>query len=199
MTAHSLYPDFVQITYAVSAFPHVMTHQLHDYELPTETHPYGQTTSWGGVTGDADEDIETFIDLLADIYPDVALFGGMFFYHMDTPTAQPLLLKAKNINVAGLDADGIGAGDEYANVQKTFSFLTDEGTKFRMQLMDTWGRGAWQRVQASAALSVAEAALLTYLLSDDNIFAARSDARPTVWRSTTSTFNEKLRKARRYG
>jgi hypothetical protein len=187
------------MTYAVSAFPHVMTHQLHDYVAPSETYPYGTTTSWGGTTNDADADVETFIDLLADIYPDVALFGGIFFYTMATPTAQPLLVKAKNINVAGTDADGIGAGDEYANVQKTFNFLTDEGTKFRMQLMDTWARGEWNRINALAGLSVAEQALITYLLGDDNIFAARSDARPTVWRATTATFNEKLRKARRYG
>jgi hypothetical protein len=118
---------------------------------------------------------------------------------MTSPTAQPLLVKAKNISVAGTDVDGVGAGDEYINVQKTFNFLTDEGTKFRMQLMDVWARAEWNRINSTAGLSAAETALMQYLIGDDNIFASRSDARPTVWRATTTTMNEKLRKARRYG
>ena len=188
-------PFFAHIFYTVKDFVHVKTVPFKEYVPPSVGHAYGQLVRWDATVEDADTVLEAKITSWADLFTTDAEFNSMFFY-TQSPGGPPLLQAAKNISIAGTKA--IVTGEEYLAVQKTFNFLATDGDKFRMQFMEASSRNAYQKFTDYTLLIADEQAIVDEVVAMSAVWASRTGARPYIWRSMTTTLNEKIRKARRY-
>jgi len=195
MAAGSLYPGFARAFYTVANLPHVMTLPLRAYDPPPAGGSYGQVTLWDDTVEDADTNLEAKITGWADLFTTDANFSTIFWYTMASPTAEPILAAAKNIDIDGTYA--ITAGEDYLTVQTTFSFLDTAGNKVKRSFMEATSRNTFEKFTNRSLLTADEDAVVAEMLAVTTPFASYHNLRPYIWTSMTRTLNEKLRRERR--
>ena len=184
--ANSLFPAYVRILYKSPYAPHVQTIPTRAFDQDAGT--FGSFMNWNSVPVDAETMIDALIAAEKEFYGVGTNFYAWEIWSYPDEDSAPLLLSSKNIDVDGTSA----AGAENKATQATWSFRTLAGGSFKIVNLDVEVTD-FEKV-LSASLSGDETAFIAEVVSADNAWSGRDNARPGAFRQIAYTLNEKLRR-----
>jgi hypothetical protein len=193
MAENSLYPAFVQLTYASLYGAHQMRIPTRAWDAAMGTHGEGGYHDWA-----TDADVDAYAMVVALVtemivhFPTTVTFSLFTIYTLDAPDAPARPRISSGLALAGTDAL---AGWAQAT-QKTFTFYDTEYSIVKLVLLDFASNGVFPK-HIGGTLATEENDLGNEFVADTNAWSSRNGQRPATLLSTTCTLNEKLR--REYG
>lgn len=192
MTEFSLRPAWVVVNYHNSRAPHKAIIPVRSWTEPGAGGDYGFFLNWEDASIDADDMIQTYVELLQPIFTDETTFDSYIIYRQLTAEDIPEPVAS---NVIGVD--GTVVGTVIPATQSTWTFRTVDLHHMKLVFLDVPVAADFSKVYP-ADLNAAGQALVAYVTDTANAFAGRDGSRPKDFISAAATLNEKLRRAYRF-
>lgn len=187
MPTDKLYPAFVKIEYTSAFAPHVMTRPTLAWSGSGLGDPGSFDTHDGvGIAGDVM--VESFIDIMMNLYYTNAQSIAYTIYNVPTVGADPQPVFGKNYAAPGTVT--IVPSDDYQAWVDTLQFRTAAFGLARVNLIEAQ-RAGFQGKQ-TAALTGANLALSNEFTAASNGWAGRDNSRPMVYMSSIWKPNDRL-------
>lgn len=149
---------------------------------------FGQFLAWDASHVDAETMIDAFVAAEAEFFPATVNFDSWLIFDLATDTTPPLLVRAKNIDVAGTL---VGATWDKAT-QAVWSLKTDLGGDVFYDMLDV-GVSSFEKL-TSATVTPDQTAFIDLVTDEANAFAGRDNGRPNFFLQIAYGLNSKLRR-----
>jgi hypothetical protein len=193
VTENSLSPAFVRIFYSSVFGPHVQTIPTRAWTPPAGGFTHGSFLDWTNTARDAADMIADMVAAEADTMITDSVFTSYLIFTQASATDDPILVDGAALSVFGGDA----TPGWYKAVETTYSLLDTSGSKAKLVLLDSATQNTFDAVAVITDLTAAQQAVMTEFTSTGNGWSSRAGFRPSTFRRSTKTLNEKLRRAYR--
>jgi hypothetical protein len=185
--ANSLFPSFVRLFYHTLYAEHVQTLPTRQWSQGLLT--YGLFLDWNGIGRAADDMIEDLANKAKVVVPSTTVFDYFEVWNYPDEDSLPQPVATKVLSIAGTSS---ATGWSEA-VQQTFTLRTTDFGIFKFILLDAVTDNFFGKV-ALADFTTDYNNLMSELMSMDNGWSGRDNARPAIVKGATITLNEKLRR-----
>lgn len=169
-------------------------HGYHRQTVPTSKWTngggaFGQFLAWDATQADAETMIDAFITAEAEFFPTTYTFTSWEIFDLDTPTTSPLLVRAKNVSIAGT----VATPGWTKAAQAVWSFKSNLGGDIFYDMLDVATLNSFDKI-TSATASADQIAFIDLVTDDANGFAGRDNGQPNFFLQIAFGLNSKLRR-----